>query len=271
MKRIAMKLNNTTEHCIQRYRQSLYATFLLVAFMILILLSACSSGTDDDDDDNNNDTPTLLEQYQDAIVDAMLAEDDEIYRNLVVLSESNPDLEWDNHSVLVVTWTDWTGYDSSIGDTLTLAVDVWVTTKNDLFERIGNDTILSGEYLDTRLQQLLGLPPYEECTRFAELWAPASAIFRPAYDPDPRNYFSDNEFPAWVSSDYRDWFDTNYEASFPEEGFGYPWTQLGYTYDWGNPVTEVGCSEFVIPAGTRVRVEDVRLTEWYISNPNDGV
>jgi hypothetical protein len=26
----------------------------------------------------------------------------------------------------------------------------------------------------------------------------------------------------------------------------YPWTSLGYTYDWGNPFTHVGLSEFVV-------------------------
>jgi hypothetical protein len=26
----------------------------------------------------------------------------------------------------------------------------------------------------------------------------------------------------------------------------YPWTSLGYTYDWGNPDNHVGLSEFVV-------------------------
>ena len=26
----------------------------------------------------------------------------------------------------------------------------------------------------------------------------------------------------------------------------YPWTRLGYTYDWGNPRNLVGLSEFVL-------------------------
>jgi hypothetical protein len=28
--------------------------------------------------------------------------------------------------------------------------------------------------------------------------------------------------------------------------WGYPWTRLGYSYDWGNPKNPVGLSEFVL-------------------------
>ncbi|MBU6351343.1 MAG: hypothetical protein KGS73_14490 [Chloroflexi bacterium] len=37
----------------------------------------------------------------------------------------------------------------------------------------------------------------------------------------------------------------------------YPWTRLGYTYDWSNSASEVGLSEFVVAAGSTVAVEPV--------------
>jgi len=44
---------------------------------------------------------------------------------------------------------------------------------------------------------------------------------------------------------------------------GYPWTRLGYTYDWGNPDSEVGLSEFVITAGATIKIENVYETAAY--------
>ncbi len=46
---------------------------------------------------------------------------------------------------------------------------------------------------------------------------------------------------------------------------GYPWTRLGYTYDWGNPGSEVGLSEFVIQGGATVQVAQVYSTQAYCS------
>ena len=46
----------------------------------------------------------------------------------------------------------------------------------------------------------------------------------------------------------------------------YPWTGLGYTYDWGNPDSEIGLSEFVILGGSTVGVDAVIPTEEYLNN-----
>jgi hypothetical protein len=35
---------------------------------------------------------------------------------------------------------------------------------------------------------------------------------------------------------------------------GYPWTRLGYTYNWNPEASIEGTSEFVIPEGTSVEV-----------------
>jgi hypothetical protein len=43
----------------------------------------------------------------------------------------------------------------------------------------------------------------------------------------------------------------------------YPWTQLGYTYDWGNPESEVGLSEFVIRKGSTVVIKSVSNLDEY--------
>jgi hypothetical protein len=40
----------------------------------------------------------------------------------------------------------------------------------------------------------------------------------------------------------------------------YPWTTLGYTYDWGVKTSNVGASEYVIKPGATVFIKSVRKT-----------
>jgi hypothetical protein len=45
---------------------------------------------------------------------------------------------------------------------------------------------------------------------------------------------------------YKDWFENRINTIYKTTDGGWPWTQLGYTCDWGNPRNYVGLSEFVI-------------------------
>ncbi len=67
--------------------------------------------------------------------------------------------------------------------------------------------------------------------------------------------------PKGVSAEYIEWFTALQSKSYGENG--YPWTRLGYTYDWGNPESEVGLSEFVIEAGATVKIHSVSGTADY--------
>jgi hypothetical protein len=44
---------------------------------------------------------------------------------------------------------------------------------------------------------------------------------------------------------------------------GVPWTGLGYTYDWGNPLTIKGASEFILKPGTSYTINKVTPTVEY--------
>ena len=59
----------------------------------------------------------------------------------------------------------------------------------------------------------------------------------------------DDEFDTM----YKDWFDDNIIGSYFDSA--YPWTRLGYTYDWANNGTEYGLSEFLIFSGAEVTIE----------------
>jgi hypothetical protein len=57
------------------------------------------------------------------------------------------------------------------------------------------------------------------------------------------------------------WFNTLKDTSCTADG--YPWTRLGYAYDWGNPKSEVGLSEFVIKSNADVEVKGIYANEEY--------
>ncbi len=44
---------------------------------------------------------------------------------------------------------------------------------------------------------------------------------------------------------------------------GYPWTRLGYTYDWNPNTTDYGASEYVIKKNSKVEIVSIISTEAY--------
>lgn len=69
---------------------------------------------------------------------------------------------------------------------------------------------------------------------------------------------------------YPDWFANQTRYSYTADANPYPWTRLGYTYDWGSG-NHVGLSEFVVRGaradGTTIAVgiRSVRKTADYFA------
>jgi hypothetical protein len=211
----------------------------------------------------------LQQAYQEAIQDAQIAEPDEISRDLIAIVDYNPYLRWTGPSgerrVQMMTWTSFEGYDNQIGQSITLEVQVWVTAVPELqgfctsYE--GTETELA-----LRLEQLLGLPPSGGKTRFVEMWVDPQDLFRPSPDPEITDHEAELDFPTsshyvLVSDEHQTWFNELKSQSYEENG--YPWTRLGYTYDWGNPDSEVGLSEFVVDIGAIVDIHSVSTMAAY--------
>ena len=92
------------------------------------------------------------------------------------------------------------------------------------------------------------------------MWVLPHDLFRPAPDPEISDHEAELDFPVsakfvTVSEEYQTWFHHQMQYSYGSNG--YPWTRLGYTYDWGNQTSEVGLSEFVIRAGATVSIHAV--------------
>jgi hypothetical protein len=214
--------------------------------LLLVTLPACADDPD----------LTPAERYAAAVEDAATPEPDEVVTDLVAIRDDNDALVRDaDGRVLMVTWTSWSGYDSMEGQSMELGVEVWVTAAPALQEFCrGLD--LQGEALDLRLEQRLGLPPGDGKDRVVQLWVPADGLFRPSADPEVDDRSAGLDFPADTPQAHIDWIEGLRAASYGEDG--YPWTQLGYTYDWAPDAgSEVGESEFVARAGTEVVVDAV--------------
>lgn len=218
--------------------------------------------------------PTDLQQrYFAALQDAKVAEPNEVFDGLTALTPDNKKLTWDTATgrLLVVTWTSYKGYDVQVGNEMTLTRETWVTAVPELKTFCQAYQATPETPTDLRLEELMGLPPHNGKTRMVELWVNPADIFRPSPDPETDDTVAELTLPpeshfksAQAYAFHRDWYNLQVKLdNYDDASKGYPWTRLGYTYDWGNPESEVGLSEFVIFANSKIKVEKVYPTAEY--------
>ena len=220
---------------------------LLPCALLLLLICAC--------DKRKSTAPeeSLQVTYESAIADAVFADSAEICRRLVAIVPDNRGTVWssDGGRVLVLTWT---RYPSSFptADTITTSWgDLWVTTCPEMADSLRSERTSAADFVG-RAEEMLGLPPDQGYTHFAELWVLPADLFRPAYDPEITDTECGLNYPGNIDPEYVGWFEDNIIYSyFPPR---YPWTRLGYTYDWGGS-DEIGMSEFVLRKGSSAIVK----------------
>ena len=257
---------------------------VVLPFLLFPILSGCSISQGNDYDVNT--------AYQRAVADAAEAEPDEIARDLTAIVPWEPGLIWQGlpgqSRVLVVTWTSSTYYDHDVGNDsywLPEGANIWVTAAPQFKNFFQYDYVQWVEFPTLRAEQLLGLPPGNGKTKFIEIWVDPVDLYRPSPDPEITDHEAGLEFPpqnslflafdttrlikdsfGGVEGDYtfEAWFEalkaTSYVGDAP-----YPWTRLGYTYDWGG-VDEEGLSEFVIRGGTTIGIKSVTPNEEYLEH-----
>jgi hypothetical protein len=234
------------------------ATFLILFFLI-------SAGITNGQNSVQSNDSTYEKNYKEAVIDAMIADDSEICSTLVVIKPDNHYLNWANGYVLVVTLTkDCSSYYA--GDTIsTSSGDIWVTAVPELKDWYKIHPV-SSDKITLRTEELLGIPFNLADSCLVEIWAKPDDLFRPAYDNAIDKNFSENNFPVNVNSEYVTWFNNNIISSYypPNGKSKYPWTRLGYTYDWGNPAHKIGLSEFVIKKNSRVIIKSTQPIKDYI-------
>jgi hypothetical protein len=280
---------------------SLWCPLLAATLSALLLFSGCGS----DSSASSPLSPSALQTlYSSAVYDARSVTPAKISVNLTPITNDNANLIWENgipgSRLLVLSWirsSDAKYYNGSNDPACvpgatdcTLKADLWVTVVPEMRE------FFHGKPPQPlRIAQLLGVPPEYalEERSMVELWVSPKDMFRPCPDPeisdrecqaefpaDPFRTFSSTELlrategPGWnVFMNYTGWFNNrrnyiytnprNYPASSP-----YPWTRLGYTYDWGSS-SHLGLSEYVVHgrkqsgSGITVGIRQLKTTADY--------
>ncbi|HYH80986.1 MAG TPA: hypothetical protein VEX86_14390 [Longimicrobium sp.] len=188
-------------------------------------------------------------------------DDAAVYRadHVLPLNAAVPD---GNGNVRVVTFTSYAGYTAG---TDTVTRDTWVTLVPEVSDSCNGFT---GD-LKLRLNQLLGLPPHAGDSLMVEMTVPASRLFRPVADPaittrypcgDTLQAGCGESFPVAVSPEHVRWIADNLLTKWQDPN-GYPWTRLGYTYNWHPGSPRYGASEYLVrreTVATGVTVQNVR-------------
>lgn len=211
-------------------------------------------------------TPDLiLSSYNFAIYDAS------VYK----FSNLRPLLPLKFDSNKTVTVASLTSDKSYIKGANKLSDDVWVTAVPEV------QKICQGykDDLAQRLRQLLGLHPGQEIINFVVISADEAEIFRPTANPDPTTVLPCSSdipancgevFPDNVSQEHVKWIANQMLSSYVISEstiipIGYPWTRLGYTYNWKSGANKYGASEYVIRKGSTVNVLDIVPYQDYCS------
>lgn len=229
----------------------------LTLVLFLLVLNACS----------------VKYRYTKALNEAAQPSPAKISNTLTKITADAPNLQWKTINgeryVLVSSWKADTKYyknDAQSGFYNTGKYPIWVTVAPDLQRWLAANKTNNPE---KRLRQLLGLPPNAEKKYFVEFWVRPQDLIRPCIDAEVTDSACDLYLknPADANAENLLWLLEQVHQSFADSVLynRYPFTQLGYTYDW-NPrnKSHVGLSEFVIGKNKNIVVGDVFTTAEYL-------
>lgn len=209
---------------------------------ILILLTACSAR--ELLTIPNHETENSLEQlWNNAIQDAAYSNDNEIMP-LVTLTAEDKNVQWnkEKNAVLLGTYQKFSFSGNENKPFPAWKKPIWAVSVLELkkwYEKNKSST----DNWQLRLAQVFGLPADAGYEHFCLFWVKPEFVIRPAYVTDVTQQMK-NGMHHIQDAEYKKWFEENYMYSNVIGHF--PWTRLGYSYDWGNPEQEYGLTEFLI-------------------------
>ncbi|HEX6037915.1 hypothetical protein [Longimicrobium sp.] len=192
--------------------------------------------------------------------------------NVLPLFPVVPDADGNVRVVTLTTWNYAPGEQP-------LGRDIWVSVVPEA--RDSCNSWRNEQDLVMRLRQLFGLRPTDSVSHFVEMTVPATRMFRPTVDPAVTTRWPCGEnqvgsgscglqFPAGVDPAHVEWMSRQMLSSWqlpngypaasrtgggPGGSVGYPWTRLGYTYNWHPGSPRYGASEYLVRGGTQIRVD----------------
>ena len=211
------------------------------------------------------------EQYAAAVKSAKDLSSDDIHP--LVLIDGGSDLatlSGDNSQVILVTWhNNPDAFKDGQNITHTDKV-IWAFTDKE-FVKWFRENHEKVDNWDVRLKQVIGMPPETKNNYFTVFWANVNDVFRPAYYPEINSGYMNTAFSNTLEEDdsenamwFKDWFKKTNATIYSQNG-GYPWTRLGYTYDWGNPDSKYGLSEFIVKEGAQIEVKFTRNNKAFLT------
>ena len=228
----------------------MHATLLLLACCGLSLLTGCLRFSHSVYSDYI--APTM--HYQDAVEDTI--EDNEI-QPLVSLKQGEPFVTYDTSGRVLLLTVHSVPQVFVPHESAPLQRSTWTFTDKEFMAWLRDHGMSISLYdWPVRFNQLLGMPMSRKSTHVSALWVHTADIIRPAYTTDIYSSKMSRSFAdAYANHDprYHDWFNGNIISSY-FSGDSYPWTRIGYTYDWGNAHGEYGLSEFLVIKGAEVEV-----------------
>ena len=241
-------------------------SFLIMLFM-LTMISCSDSGTE-------IKNPTIDELYKNAMIDVMIADENEISNNLIPVTKENSYLNWKvidgKDYVLCLIFKP---FESSypIGDTIsTFWGETWISLVPELKDYFENKQFSNDSTLNLNILQLLGLPFEVNTSRyFIEAWVDPDSIFRPSPDNEITDTKAELQFPDNTPEVYKIWFNNNILNSYFPNGLNakkYPWTRLGYTYNWSFDANEQGLSEYVLRKNSKIVIRSKAIPREYLND-----
>ena len=211
---------------------------------------------------------TNEELYAMAVKDAAIAEEDEI-KPLVSLTKEDELVTWDDQGrVLLCTWH---SYPDSYPEGEKITTNwgyVWTFTDKEIATYAKE--LKESEDAQMRLRQLISVAPDKKHSTVTGMWVNPADVIRPAYQSDAAKGSMSTIFPEGeeVDEQFKSWFDQNILDSYYYGA--YPWTRLGYTYDWANNGKVYGLTEFLIKEGAEVEVAFTETTSDFLNRLYEG-
>ena len=161
--------------------------------------------------------PLSLEQlYEEAVADAVIAEENEIYP-LVEITRDSGQVSWKEDQILLLTVND-TPELYEEGKTVELPGEVWTFTDREIKawypehkEGVTDWTL--------RLSQLVGVPPDAGYTHVTAMWVRPEDVIRPASLTDIESGTMETRLPEDTPEEYREWFDGNILWSYFDSAY----------------------------------------------------